>query len=144
MFKEINQMARKWKAIFYATFYKPAQFTGSIKSSHRLKNLVLSDWILQFHNRYNKTVIKIPVLQFRSEIIISNETRAASSFYFKITSLICTTRSLITIILQILGLNYKHNRICEIKTCYTPQIFWFLTRTQNVFFFLMTRRRKKP
>ena len=46
---------------------------------------------MRFQNGFNKVVIELLVVQFWSEIIfvISNRTRAARSFDFEITRMIC-------------------------------------------------------
>ena len=55
-----------------------------------VKILYLSGWILWFQKGYNKVVIELRVVQVWSKIIlvISNQTRAADSFYFIIRRMI--------------------------------------------------------
>ena len=43
---------------------------------------------MRFQNGYNKVVIELRVVQFWSEIILMNRTRAARSFDFEITRMI--------------------------------------------------------
>ena len=71
----------------FATFYKPAHYTGSIKYLYSRKNYCI-EWLnFAIQNRCDKVVIELRLLQLWTEIVVIlviwNQTCAARSFDLK-------------------------------------------------------------
>ena len=78
---ERNQSNSRKMRDNFCNFYKPAQYTGSIKYLNRMKIPCLPCWILLFQNRCSKVVIKLRVVQFWYKIILVISIKLALRVY---------------------------------------------------------------